>query len=86
MLENPTVPGERRKALVKEIAEALGSIPEVRNFIDILIDRNRLNVLDEIIDTYQKYLDQKLGIVRATVTAAAPLDDAQRSTLVAKLQ
>jgi F-type H+-transporting ATPase subunit delta len=77
---------ERRKALVKEVADALGCIPEVRNFIDILIDRNRLELLDEIIDTYQRYLDQKLGIVRATVTAAAPLDDAQRSTLVAKLQ
>jgi F-type H+-transporting ATPase subunit delta len=86
MLENPTVPVERRKGLVKEITGALGTIPEVRNFIDILIDRNRLNLLDEIIKTYQKYLDQKLGIVRASVTAAVPLDDAQRAILMTKLQ
>jgi len=86
LLENPTVPVERRKALVKEITGALGSIPQVRNFIDILIDRNRLDLLDEIVSTYQKYLDQKLGVVRASVTAAVPLDESQRSILMTQLQ
>ena len=86
LLENPTVPVERRKSLVKEITAALGSIPEIRNFIDILIDRNRLDLLNEIVGTYQKYLDQRLGIVRAIVTAAAPLDEAQRTTLVVQLE
>jgi F-type H+-transporting ATPase subunit delta len=86
LLENPTVPVERRKSLVKEITAVLGSIPEIRNFIDILIDRNRLDLLNEIVGTYQKYLDQRLGIVRAIVTAAAPLDEAQRTTLVVQLE
>src|SRR5947208_8629976 len=85
-LENPTVPAERRKALVKEIVDALGCMPEIRNFVDILIDRSRLNLIDEIITRYQKFLDQKLGIVRATVTSAVPLDEAQRGNLVSKLQ
>jgi F-type H+-transporting ATPase subunit delta len=86
LLENPTVPVERRKALVKEIAGAMGALSQIRNFVDILIDRNRLELLHEIITTYRKYLDQKLGIVRATVTAATPLDETQRMALVTKLQ
>ena len=86
LLENPTVAVERRKALVKEITTIMGTLPEIRNFIDILIDRNRLELLSEIIGTYQKYLDQKLGIVRATVTAATDLDDTQRKALVSQLQ
>ena len=86
LLENPTVPAERRKGFLKEIADALGAMPEVRNFIDILIERNRLGLLEEIIRTYQKFLDQKLGIVRAAVTAAVPLDERQRSSLIAELQ
>ena len=85
-LENPTVPVERRKALVKEITAALGTLSEIRNFIDILIDRNRLEFLHEIMQTYQKYLDHRLGIVRAAVTAAVPLDEAQRAALAVKLQ
>jgi|SRR5579884_1815358 len=86
LLENPTVPADRRKAMVEQITKALGTLPEVRNFLDILIDRNRLDLLGQIITTYQKYLDQKLGIVRATVTAAAPLDDAQRTALIGQLE
>jgi F-type H+-transporting ATPase subunit delta len=86
LLENPTVAVERRKSLVKEITDALGTIPQVRNFVDILIERNRLELFDEIIRTYRKYLDQKLGIIRAAVTSAVPLDEAQRQIFMNKLQ
>src|SRR4051812_4285099 len=68
LLENPTVAAERRKGLVKDIMNAMSPFPQLRNFIDILIDRTRLHLLHEITGTYQKYLDQKLGIVRASVT------------------
>ncbi len=84
--ENPTVPTEKRKALLKEIGDALGLSAPIRNFTEILIDRNRLDILEQIITAYQKDLDEKLGIVRASITAAQPLDNAQRSELVAKLE
>ena len=85
LLENPTVPAERRKELVKEIGHAIGFSTETSNFIGILIDRNRLAVLDEIVTAYEKFLDDRLGVVRATVTTAQPLDDAQREELAATL-
>jgi F-type H+-transporting ATPase subunit delta len=86
LFENPTVPVERRKLLLKKIAAELGFSAHVRNFIDLLIDRNRLPLLQEIIRAYQKFLDERLGIVRAAVTAAQPLDDGQRRELTAKLE
>jgi F-type H+-transporting ATPase subunit delta len=86
LFENPTVPAERRKAFLQQIAGALGFTRQIRNFVEILIERNRLNILDEITAAYQKFLDEKLGIIRAKVTAAQPLDDAQRSELSKKLE
>ena len=85
-LENPTIPGERRKALVKEVRAALGFDQRVGNFIAILIDKNRLPLLDKIIDAYQKQLDDRLGIARAVVTAAHPLDPLQQKELELKLE
>ena len=85
LLENPTVPAERRKALLIEIGQAAGFSPEIRNFIGILIERNRLEILDEIVTAYEKFLDERLGVVRATVTTAHPLEDAQRDELAATL-
>jgi len=86
LFENPTVPVDRRKLLLKEIADGLGFSVHIRNFINLLIERNRLPLLDEIIRAYQKFLDERLGIVRASVTAALPLDDGQRRELTAKLE
>jgi F-type H+-transporting ATPase subunit delta len=85
-LQNPAMAGERRQRLMKEIADALSFDRRVSNFVNILIDRNRLSILDEIIVAYQKLLDDRLGIVRAQVTAAQTLDSAQHRELAAKLE
>ena len=86
LLQNPTLSGDRRKRLLKEIAGALGFERRVANFVDILIDKNRLALLDEIIEAYEKFLDERLGFVRAIVRAAHPLSPAEQTELAAKLQ
>ena len=85
LFQNPAVSADKRKSLLKEIGAAAGFSAEISNFLGILIDRNRFDILDEIIATYDKLLDAKLGIVRAMVTTAHPLDMAQRDELAAKL-
>lgn len=85
LLENPIIPGDRRKALLKEVRDAFGFDQRVSNFIAILVDRNRLKLLDEIIGAYQKLLDDRLGIARAVVSAARPLDPPQQNELALKL-
>ena len=51
-----------------------------------LIERNRLDMLGEIISTYESLLDEKVGVVRARVTSALELNSAQQSDVAAKLQ
>jgi F-type H+-transporting ATPase subunit delta len=85
-LENPTTVGERRKRLLKEISDALNMDRRVANFIGMLADRDRLPILEEIVEAYQKFLDEKLGIVRARVTSANSLDDSQQRELAARLE
>ena len=86
LLENPALSGERRTRLLKDISAAFAFDKRVSNFIDILIDRNRLRIIEDIIAAYQKLLDDRLGIVKAAVTTARPLDAAQRQELTAKLE
>jgi len=58
----------------------------VANFIGILVDRDRLGLLEEIIEAYQKLLDERLGIVRARVTAAHSLNTSEQRELAARLE
>ena len=85
-LENPSVAGERRNRLLKEIAAAFGFDRPVANFISILVDRNRLPILEAIISEYERLMDKRLGIVRARVTTARTLDPAQQLELTRKLE
>jgi len=85
-LENPTVSAEKRKDLVGKIGDALTLDTPIRNFLGLLIGRNRLDLLDEIVSTYDALLDEKLGIVRARITSALELDPGQRDEVAARLQ
>jgi F-type H+-transporting ATPase subunit delta len=85
-LENPTMAGERRNRLLSEITKAFGFDRRVTNFINILADRNRFPILDEIIVEYQRLMDKQLGIVRARVTTARALDKTQQQELARKLE
>jgi F-type H+-transporting ATPase subunit delta len=86
LFENPTVAAERRKEVFKGIADSLSYEVHIRNFLNLLIERNRLDLLGDIIEAYQKLLDEKLGIVRAHVTSAGPLDGAQQRDIAARLE
>jgi F-type H+-transporting ATPase subunit delta len=85
-LENPAMAGERRKRLLKEIAGAFAFDRRVANFINILADRNRLPILEEIITEYQRLMDKRLGVVRARVTTARSMDQAQQQEVARKLE
>jgi len=85
-LQNPAMAGGRRDRLLREIAEALGFERRVANFVSILIDRNRLPLLEEVISEYQQLMDDRLGIARAQVTTATALDPSQQRELTSKLE
>lgn len=86
VLENPTVSNDRRNDLLHKIGEAVGLETPVRNFLGILIERNRLDLISQIVAAYESLLDEKLGFVRARVTTARELDAVQKDKVVARLQ
>lgn len=85
VLENPTLSTENRKDLLNKIGNALGLDSPIRNFLGLLIERNRLDILEEIVATYESLLDDRLGVVKARVTTALELDSRQREEIVARL-
>jgi len=85
-LQNPAMVGERRERVLNEILAALGLDRRVGNFIRILVNRNRLPILEKILVEYQRLMDTRLGIVRARVTAALPMDFVEQQDFARKLE
>jgi F-type H+-transporting ATPase subunit delta len=86
VFENPTVSHERRKDLLNKVGDALKLDTPIRNFLGILIDRNRLDLLNEIISTYETSFDERQGVVQARITSANELSPTQQSEVAARLQ
>ena len=84
MLENPSLSTGERMDLLDKIGNALHMDAPVRNFLNLLIDRNGLGLLEEIVDTYEILLIEKLGEARAA--AGIEVDPKPPEGLSARLQ
>jgi F-type H+-transporting ATPase subunit delta len=73
-LANPRLTLTERTRLALDVLTGVGE--PARNLVRLLIDRGRLNVLDDLVETYDDLSDRESGVVRASVTTAVPVDDA----------
>lgn len=85
VLVSPAVSAQKKRAVISRFAESLPLSRLIRNFLFVLIDRRRAGMLAEIAKAFEGALDERLGVVRAEVASAAPLDDEQRNNLQGEL-
>jgi len=52
----------------------------------VLIDHRRLAQLPQIREAFEEFLDQEMGLVRAAVTSAQPLDERQSRAIESELE
>lgn len=83
LLENPKIHFEDKARL---LSEWLGDInPLALNLVYLLVARDRLGMVGDIADEYQRLLDSYRGIEQAEVTTAIELDDEDRQRLEERL-
>ena len=72
IVQNPALPIDARREVVERAAGRELAGP-VRNLVVLLLQRRRLDLIPRIAEEYQRHLDRRAGITRATITSAAPL-------------
>lgn len=85
LLGSPVYTREQRQGLAARLAQALTLDVAPTHLLALLAERNRLGYLAGIADTFGRLADEKLGLVRAKVTSAVALTDAEVATLAARL-
>lgn len=85
VLEHPLIPKGDKKELLKKIwGQNLSS--HLLHFFHLLVDKQREGYLGDIFEEFDLLVDERLGIVRVKVTAAAPLTADVREALVHRLE
>ncbi len=85
MWENPAIPVEQKRGLLDVIVQRDAILLQVRNFVAVLIDHQRIHFLGAIITQLEKELDARLGIADAEITSARELGDAEKREFEAQV-
>ncbi|MDR1855472.1 MAG: F0F1 ATP synthase subunit delta [Azoarcus sp.] len=83
-ITNPNLSPDQIYKLILDVAGNLTA--EQQNFVRVLVDNERLQVLPEIRDLFVLLKDKQEGVVEAEIASAFPLDDATLAALKADLE
>ena len=79
-MQNPVVPAAAKKEAVQKIFDG-NQNPVFLNFINLLIDKNRLDLLPEISREYTELKNRYRNRIGITVYSAEPLEERQLSLI-----
>lgn len=85
LLANPSVPATSRvAALDRMLGDDVSGAP--RNLLALMVRRGRFELLPGVVREFTRLYRRREGIVEATVTSAAALDDAEVKALHERLE
>ena len=72
-LASPAVPAARKRAVVDQLLERQRPSSPVRKLLLLLAERDRLDLLPDLVAVFHERVMEHLKVVQAEVTTAAPL-------------
>lgn len=85
LISDPKVSAQQLEGLVLGVVgDKLSG--EARNFVQVLVANNRLELMPHIRAHYEALKREKEGVLDAKIISALPIDDAQVKQLVAQLE
>ena len=84
-LASPAVSVHAKHTVIEKITGRLGASKIIRNFLFVIADHRRTQMIPEIIGTFQQVLRQRQGVAEAEISSAVELSAAQKKDLAATL-
>merc|ERR1712205_262111 len=85
-LSNSTVPKDKKAAMLSQIAKEGQFSAATGNFLSLLVDKQRIDLLAEIIEEFDGLYCDETDTQVATVTSAVQLENEQQFLIAKKLQ
>ena len=78
---NPTIPYDQKKKVLEELISRSRVKETTASFLRVLLKNQRLSQLGEVVARYSYVLDERGGMVAASVTTARPIPEELRNNL-----
>ena len=73
LLDSPTFPLAKKSAIMNDVADLLELSDGMKNFLGLLLEKNRITYIPQIDQNYRKFADQQSGVIRAKIKSATKL-------------
>lgn len=83
---NPVVEADKKKAVVAKIAKEAGFQRYTTNFLNLLVEKDRVNLLSEICESFEEQYCTLTDTQVATLRSAVKLEQEQQFLIAKKLQ
>ncbi len=80
-LFNPALPVPVRVRVIDALAPRLGLSREVRNFVAVLVQHDRITSIQDIVTEYRAEMDRRQGISEVEIVSARRLDVDERQQM-----
>lgn len=85
-LASPAVDREAKHGVIEKLVARLGASKILRNFLFVIADHRRTQILPEIIAAFQDVVRQRQGIAEAEISSAVELSAAQKTEFASTLE
>ncbi|HEX8888479.1 MAG TPA: ATP synthase F1 subunit delta [Pyrinomonadaceae bacterium] len=85
VFRNPTIPYEQKRKVLNTLIARVRVRPTTANFLQVLLQNQRLAELSEVNKRFAQILDERSGVVSAEVTTARPVAQSSQAALREKL-
>lgn len=82
-IRRPEVPAKAKREAIRRVFQDVGQMTS--HLLDVVIDKNREDILATIYEEYRNLWDESRGILHAEVTSAETLSEAQQESLAKSL-
>ncbi|XP_022973506.1 ATP synthase subunit delta, chloroplastic-like [Cucurbita maxima] len=83
---NPTISIEKKLALVDEIAASSSLLPHTANFLKILVDAKRIDIVKEIVTEFESVYNKITNTELAVVSSVVPLEQQHLAQIAKQVQ
>ncbi len=84
-LASPAVSIDDKHAVIEKIVARLGASKIIRNFLFVLADHRRTQLIPEVIAAFHDVIRQRQGVAEAQVSSAVELSATQKKEMAATL-
>ena len=84
-LASPAIPAARKRAVVEQLLDRQQPSGPVRKLLLLLAERDRLELLTDLVSVYHERVMEHMKVVQAEVTTATPLQSDQAAQLQQRL-